>query len=61
LMQAQTASAKLAEGAENETFMQNKLVTARFYFERMLPDTVAHLAKLETGADSMMALDAEAF
>ena len=61
LMQARTAADKLASGADNKPFMENKLVTARFFFERMLPDTVAHLAKLEAGAESMMALDAASF
>jgi acyl-CoA dehydrogenase len=61
LMQARTAAEKLAEGGANEPFMNNKMITARFFFERMLPDTVAHLAKLESGAESMMALDAAAF
>ena len=61
LMQAQTAAEKLAEGGANEPYMKNKLITARFFFERMLPDTIAHLAKLEAGAESTMALKAEAF
>jgi acyl-CoA dehydrogenase len=41
--------------------MKNKLITARFFFERMLPDTIAHLTKLEAGSESMMELDADAF
>jgi acyl-CoA dehydrogenase len=61
LMQARTAADKLAEGTENEAFMKNKLITARFFFERMLPDTIAHLTKLEAGSESMMDLDADAF
>ena len=61
LMQARTAADKLAEGGANEEFMANKLITSRFYFERMLPDTIAHLAKLESGAESMMSLDAASF
>ena len=61
LMQARTAADKLAGGTENEAFMKNKLITARFFFERMLPDTIAHLTKLEAGSESMMELDADAF
>jgi alkylation response protein AidB-like acyl-CoA dehydrogenase len=61
LMQARTAADKLAGGTDNTPFMENKLITARFFFDRMLPDTIAHLAKLEAGADSTMALDAAAF
>jgi hypothetical protein len=41
--------------------MNAKLVTARFYMERILPETAAHLARIQTGAGSMMELPAEAF
>lgn len=52
---------KLGNGADNEDFYRNKLTTARFFFERMLPDTASLLTKIEAGSESMMALDAEAF
>ena len=51
---------KTGEGT-GDPFYANKLVTARYYYERILPETHAHLAKLTTGAETMMALDAEAF
>ena len=38
-----------------------KLVTGRFFMERMLPETASHLKRIQTGADSMMELPAEAF
>jgi hypothetical protein len=41
--------------------MRVKLVTARFFMERMLPETSAHLARLQSGAASTMELPAEAF
>jgi acyl-CoA dehydrogenase len=41
--------------------MNAKLVIARFYMERILPETAAHLARIQTGAGSMMELPAEAF
>ena len=41
--------------------MKAKLVTARFFMERMLPETAAHLARIQSGAGSMMELPAEAF
>jgi acyl-CoA dehydrogenase len=41
--------------------MNAKLVTARFFMERMLPETATHLARIQTGAGSMMELPAEAF
>ena len=41
--------------------MDAKLVVARFYMERMMPETGARLARLSAGADALMALPAEAF
>jgi hypothetical protein len=38
-----------------------KLVTARFFMERMLPETAMRLARIKTGADSTMELPADAF
>ena len=42
-------------------FYRNKLVCAEFFMVKVLPETVAHLAKIRAGADALMALDAEAF
>jgi acyl-CoA dehydrogenase len=41
--------------------MRGKLVTARFFVERMLPETAAHLARIQAGAESTMELPAEMF
>jgi hypothetical protein len=41
--------------------MNAKLVTARFFMERMLPETAAHLARIQSGAASTMELPDEAF
>jgi hypothetical protein len=41
--------------------MDAKLVTGRFFMERMLPETGAHLARISTGADTTMAMPAEMF
>jgi acyl-CoA dehydrogenase len=41
--------------------MNAKLVTARFFMERVLPETAAHLARIESGATPVMELPAEAF
>ncbi len=61
-MQAKVATEKLAAGANGSTERMNtKLVTARFFMERMLPETGAHLARISTGSDAIMALPAEAF
>ncbi|MCV9962606.1 acyl-CoA dehydrogenase C-terminal domain-containing protein [Pararhizobium sp. BT-229] len=59
---AKTAEEKLAEGAgDREAYLKNKLVTAKFFMERVMPETALRKARIETGADSMMALDAAAF
>ena len=53
---------KLAEGADGAaSFHDNKLTTGRFFMERVMPETSAHLARISSGADTMMALPAEAF
>jgi hypothetical protein len=44
-----------------DPFYDHKLKTARFFVDRMLPDTAAHLAKLQTGASPLMDMPADAF
>jgi alkylation response protein AidB-like acyl-CoA dehydrogenase len=56
---AEAAQAKLAAGADER--MKAKLITGRFFMERMLPETAAHLARIQAGAASTMELPAEAF
>jgi len=56
------AQEKLAAGADGDAaFYEAKLVTGRYFMERLMPETAAHLARISSGADTMMALDAEAF
>jgi acyl-CoA dehydrogenase len=57
---ARVALPKSKSGPEAE-FYQTKLATARYFVERMLPDRHAHLAKLKTGAEPVMALKVENF
>jgi len=57
---AQVALAKIAEG-DTDPYYQNKLITARYYIERLLPDAASHLAKLKSGADTMMSMPVDAF
>ncbi|MEW6597375.1 MAG: acyl-CoA dehydrogenase C-terminal domain-containing protein [Pseudomonadota bacterium] len=59
-MMAKAADARIKAG-ETDPFFANKLVTGRYFVERVLPEATAHLAKLKTGAATLMALDAEAF
>jgi acyl-CoA dehydrogenase len=57
-----TAQATLADGGNGSAdFYNNKIATGRYFMERVMPETSAHLARLSTGADSTMALPAEAF
>jgi len=58
---AKVAEEKLAAGEGNKAYLEAKLVTARYYFERIMPESAAHLARIQSGADSMMALPADAF
>tara|TARA_R100000005_G_scaffold96440_1_gene83356 strand:- start:5057 stop:6847 length:1791 start_codon:yes stop_codon:yes gene_type:complete len=58
---AKIAKQKLADGTDDPEFYKTKLVTARFFFERMIPDVSSLLVKMSAGARTMMELDAEAF
>jgi acyl-CoA dehydrogenase len=61
-MWCQIAEAANRRLAEDETGrMSTRLVTARFFMERMLPETAAHLARIQAGDGSLMELPAEAF
>lgn len=60
-LQTKAAQEKLAEGAGDKQYFDNKIATSRFFFERVMPETSAHLARISTGADSMMAIPEEAF
>ena len=61
LMWAKMAKAALAHEGSGDRFYNDKLATARYYFERVLPDATSHLAKVKTGAAPVMALSADAF
>jgi hypothetical protein len=61
LRMARASAAALGAGGEDEAFHQAKLVTARFFAERVMPETNALRRKIEAGADTLMALPVEAF
>jgi alkylation response protein AidB-like acyl-CoA dehydrogenase len=54
------AQGKIAAG-DADPFYANKLVVGRYFLARVLPDADAHLTKLKTGSETVMALAAEAF
>jgi hypothetical protein len=56
---AEAVLAKPANGAAPG--MKSKLVTARFFMERMLPETATHFTRIQSGADAIMELPDEAF
>lgn len=58
---AKTAQEKLANGDPREDYLKNKLVTARFFMEKIMPETALRKLRIEAGADSVMELAAEAF
>jgi acyl-CoA dehydrogenase len=62
-MWAQMAKAAMTKKNGNGADVQAdaKIVTARFFMERMLPEAAAHRKRIESGADSLMDLPAEAF
>jgi alkylation response protein AidB-like acyl-CoA dehydrogenase len=58
---AQTSLKALADGTEDPVFHETKLATARFFMARVLPITATHLARIQAGGDTVMALDAANF
>ncbi|WP_375453988.1 acyl-CoA dehydrogenase C-terminal domain-containing protein [uncultured Methylobacterium sp.] len=56
---AKAAVARQAEAASER--MAAKLVTGRFYMERVLPETAMRLTRIKAGSDTTMTLAAEAF
>jgi acyl-CoA dehydrogenase len=57
---AKVAQAAIDSGS-SEPFYRNKLVTARFYMEQLLPRALAHSESVLAGAESVLALPAEEF
>ena len=61
-MMAKTAQEKLTAGVNGQTeFLNTKLVLARFFMDRIMPETALRLHRIQIGADNVMELPAEAF
>jgi alkylation response protein AidB-like acyl-CoA dehydrogenase len=58
---AKAAYEALDGGTSDRDFYEAKIATGRFYMARQLPACAMHLARIESGADTVMALAAEAF
>ncbi|MEE4147190.1 MAG: acyl-CoA dehydrogenase C-terminal domain-containing protein [Halieaceae bacterium] len=56
---ALVARTRLAAGEGNTDLLQGKLVSARYYFEKLLPENSWLFADIRSGKDSMMALTLE--
>jgi alkylation response protein AidB-like acyl-CoA dehydrogenase len=61
LRMATAAQRMLNAGEGDAAFLTAKLTTARFYAERIMPDTGSLRRKLEAGAESMMSMPVEMF
>jgi alkylation response protein AidB-like acyl-CoA dehydrogenase len=59
-MMAKTALKQIAGGATDPIY-QEKLTVGRYYIARVLPETAGRLAKLKTGAETLMALPVDSF
>jgi len=55
------ATDALSGGASDREFYNTKLATGRYYMARQLPATALHLSRIESGAETVMALDAANF
>ncbi|MBV2185627.1 MAG: acyl-CoA dehydrogenase C-terminal domain-containing protein [Rhizobium sp.] len=58
---AKAASESLASGSGDADYYKNKLLTGRFFMEKIMPETALRKIRIEAGADSLMEMAAEAF
>jgi alkylation response protein AidB-like acyl-CoA dehydrogenase len=58
---AKAAYGALDAGTGDREFLQAKIATGRYYMARQLPACAMHLARIESGAEPVMALEAAAF
>jgi len=58
---AKAAKGALDGGAGDAAFYETKIATGRHYMARHLPMTATHLKRIESGADTVMALEPEQF
>jgi len=58
-LMVKAAQTRLATAASDH--LKTKLVTGKFFAERMLPETALHLARIQAGAGTVMELPADAF
>jgi len=56
---AKIAQAKLAAGAPNKKFYEDKLISARYWMERMIPECPMLFERIQTGSEAIMAYNPE--
>ncbi|MCB1686971.1 MAG: acyl-CoA dehydrogenase [Halioglobus sp.] len=56
---ASTAAEKMASAVDSTALLQSKQVSARYYFEKLLPETRWLLADIKSGKESVMGLSGE--
>jgi alkylation response protein AidB-like acyl-CoA dehydrogenase len=61
LRMATAAVRVIDSGHGDPAFLEAKIVTARFFAQKMMPDTLSLRRKIEAGAECLMTLDADAF
>ncbi|MEM7491219.1 MAG: acyl-CoA dehydrogenase C-terminal domain-containing protein, partial [Pseudomonadota bacterium] len=58
---AKAAQEGLKQDGADRDFLEAKIATGRYYMQRQLPATAMHLARIQTGPDTIMGLEATAF
>ena len=58
---AKAAIARKAAEPDKGEAMDAKLIVGKFFAERIMPESAAHLARITTGCDTMMSMTAEMF
>ncbi len=61
LRMSKVAAEALEAGTDNAKFYETKLVTARYFAERIMPEAGALRRKIEAGSEATMALEPEMF
>ena len=60
-LMAKKATEKLAEGTDEKEWMEAKLITARYYFKRLLPRFESAALAALSGTEELYELDVEQF
>jgi len=61
LKMAESAQDNLDSGQGDQDFMEGKIITGRHFMQRLMPETTAHLTRIESGSETMMSMAVEAF